>query len=742
VGNRASPDLHANQTLIERFDGSGWSVISSPNLSTSDNGLNGVSMTSGAGWAVGYGQARGTFQPLALHWNGTQWSLASPASFASHALFTDVVTLAGGDAWAAGFQTTAAGTRRTLVERASGGTWTRVASPNDGTPASDNTLTAIGGTATTGLWAVGYRWSPAGLTPLVLRYDTTVPSPSWVSVSGAGGVPSPGTVETVLTGVDVRTATDVWAVGYYDDGSVKQPLALHWNGTSWTNSPILGAGLLRDVVAVAPSNVWAVGTYYNAAVRHYQTLAVHFNGTKWTTVTSANSASSDNELIGMAANPAGSMLTLVGRQASAPLIEQANCPNGPVALPARTPAPVPAPPVAPAIGPAPSPPPQTPPPTTPVPVTITDQAAAAGLDGVQDWTFSAVAADFNNDGWPDVFIARHWHPGQLFLNNRDGTFREADASFFSSILDRHDAVAADFNKDGLTDMFCSVGARRGTTVKSNGLFIQQPDGTFVDQAYQWNVSDPMGRGRYCAVLDVANNGYPDIFYGTESLRPDGMPSINRLYLNTGHGSFIDSPAMGLDLNIGSQSVRTVDYNNDGWPDLLVCGDPPHGLRLFRNDQGRGFTDVTSILGPPVQAQDAVMVDVNHDNLPDLITLTSTTVAVRLQLPDGTFGPAKTVLTVQDGVSLAVGDVNGDHNPDIYVVCGRRGEINLPDQLLLGNASGDFTTQPLPETTGGAGDRAYPVDYQRSGLTSFLVLNGQVPFPGPIQLLTPHIAPRR
>src|SRR5262249_660625 len=78
--------------------------------------------------------------------------------------------------------------------------------PNDGTSATDNSLIAIGGTQATGLWAVGWRESPSGLQPLVLRYDTTRPSPAWVSVSGAGGVPAPGVIDTVLTGIDVRSA--------------------------------------------------------------------------------------------------------------------------------------------------------------------------------------------------------------------------------------------------------------------------------------------------------------------------------------------------------------------------------------------------------------------------------------------------------------------------------------------------------------------------------------------------------
>ena len=733
--------LQANRTLIVRFDGSGWSVVSSPDQGSGDNGLNDVSMISGGGWAVGYARSAGgafggTYEPLALRWDGAQWSLASPAAFASDALFTGVDTLADGSAWAVGFQTTAAGTRRTLIERASGGAWTPVASPNDGTPATDNSLMAVGGTPATGLWAVGWRESPSGLKPLVLRYDTTLPSPSWVSVTGAGGVPSPGNVETVLTGVDVRTASDVWAVGYYGNGGVERPLALHWDGSSWSTSPIPGAGFLRKVRAVGPGNVWAAGVYYNASVRRYQTLVVHFDGTAWTTVVSANPAGARAEIIGLAADPAGSMITVVGRRGSGPLIEQASCPTGPVSLPTRAAAPVPPVPAAPGVGPAPSPPPETPPPTAPVPVTITDQAAAAGIAGPLDWTFSAAVADFNGDGWPDLFIARHWHPANLWLNNHDGTFSQADAAYFSSNTDRHDCLAADFNRDGREDIFCSVGADRGSTVKSNALYIQQPDGTFVDEAYQWNVSDPWGRGRYCAVLDANNDGYPDIFYGTDPLRPDGLPSINRFYLNTGQGSFIDSPSMGLDLNIGARSARTVDYNSDGWPDLLVCA-YTGGLRLFKNNQGHGFTDVSSILGAPVNAVDAVMVDVNHDSRPDLITLTSTTVAVRLQRADGTFAPPKTILTVKNGAALAVGDVNGDHNPDIYVVCGRAGNANAPDYLLIGDATGGFTTMPIPQTTVGAGEDVYPIDYTHDGLTSFLVLNGQVPYPGPVQLLTPQ-----
>jgi len=97
VGSFIDSTLHAHQTLIERFDRSGWAVIHSPNQSGMNNGLNGVSMTPGGGWAAGYaleGPSSGPkYQPLALRWDGTRWSLASPANFTSDSLFTGVDAL-------------------------------------------------------------------------------------------------------------------------------------------------------------------------------------------------------------------------------------------------------------------------------------------------------------------------------------------------------------------------------------------------------------------------------------------------------------------------------------------------------------------------------------------------------------------------------------------------------------------------------------------------------------------------
>src|SRR5262249_882426 len=160
--------------------------------------------------------------------------------------------------------------------------------------------------------------------------------------------------------------SDVWAVGYYFDGSANRPLALHWDGSTWSNSPIPGTGLLRKVRAVGPGNVWAAGTYYNAGLQSYQTLVVHFDGTAWTTGVAADAPAAGGGVIGRGADRGGRRSPGVGGRGPRPLVERGSCRTGPVSLPARAAAPVPPVPTAPGVGPAPKPPPATPPATTPI----------------------------------------------------------------------------------------------------------------------------------------------------------------------------------------------------------------------------------------------------------------------------------------------------------------------------------------------------------------------------------------
>ena len=114
------------------------------------------------------------------------------------------------------------------------------------------------------------------LQTLIEHWDGT----AWTQTLSA----NPGTVNNALTAVDALSSSDAWAVGYYSD-SVNGPdkaLALHWDGTQWSNVAAPSAGsrdnYLQSVTMIAANDVWAVG-YFGSP---FQTLIEHWNGSAWT----------------------------------------------------------------------------------------------------------------------------------------------------------------------------------------------------------------------------------------------------------------------------------------------------------------------------------------------------------------------------------------------------------------------------------------------------------------------------
>src|SRR5438552_14354058 len=99
-------------------------------------------------------------------------------------------------------------------------------------------------------------------------------------------VSSPNQGSSSLYGVSAVSSNDVWAVGYYSNGSSLLPLTEHWNGSSWSivPSPAINGGLLHGVAAVSSNDVWAVGEYYNSG----GSLTLHWGGSSWSVVPRAN----------------------------------------------------------------------------------------------------------------------------------------------------------------------------------------------------------------------------------------------------------------------------------------------------------------------------------------------------------------------------------------------------------------------------------------------------------------------
>jgi hypothetical protein len=100
--------------------------------------------------------------------------------------------------------------------------------------------------------------------------------------------PNPSSTDNELNGVSADSATDAWAVGFYDDSTgVRRPLIAHWDGAAWSQvtSPTPPRFFtLSAVSAVSPTDVWAVGTCTCLGTETEQTLILHWDGTAWSQV--------------------------------------------------------------------------------------------------------------------------------------------------------------------------------------------------------------------------------------------------------------------------------------------------------------------------------------------------------------------------------------------------------------------------------------------------------------------------
>lgn len=305
VGSYINTNVGAYQTLIEHWNGASWSIVPSPNA-TGDSILASVSVISANDiWAVGdyYDNSMSLFQTLTEHWNGTAWSVVSSPNVGTRGDFlTSVSVVSTNDVWAVGYYytTTQSGTK-TLTEHWDGTTWNVVSSPNgNGNDASNNSLLGVSVVSANDVWAVGNYTDPSfNYLTLIEHWNGT----AWSIVLS----PNPSTYNNVLNAISVRSANDIWAVGVYahttPSGTTGDTLIIHWNGSVWSvvSSPnVTGSNELYAVSAASTNNVWAVGEYYDSTNSKYQTLTEHWDGTAWSIVPSPNTPTGTNWLLGVA----------------------------------------------------------------------------------------------------------------------------------------------------------------------------------------------------------------------------------------------------------------------------------------------------------------------------------------------------------------------------------------------------------------------------------------------------------
>ncbi len=295
------------RALIEHWNGSTWSMVSSP-VPGDSSALYGVTAISANNiWAVGdyspavplsrrhYSNPPVEYLTLTEHWNGSQWSVVNSPNPGYYQNFQSVSAISTSDVWAAGFFYAGINDSRPLIEHWNGSHWSVVKNPRTpSTPASLNSIAAVSGND---IWAVGsYEGVEGSNRTLIEHWNGS----GWSIVNS----PNPGSGEDFLMGLAVISASDVWAVGSYEINSGPIfPLTEHWNGSHWSvvKSPARSTySELNSVSEVTTSDIWAVGDYYSNGSRP-QTLIEHWNGSTWSIVNSPNpSGPVANSLLGVA----------------------------------------------------------------------------------------------------------------------------------------------------------------------------------------------------------------------------------------------------------------------------------------------------------------------------------------------------------------------------------------------------------------------------------------------------------
>lgn len=250
--------------------------------------------------------------------------------------------------------------------------------------------------------------------------------------------------------------------------------------------------------------------------------------------------------------------------------------------------------------------------------TFTDVTFAAGLKFMHP-TQTAVWADFNNDGWLDIFIGmeshgindfKNNHPSALFINNHNGTFTEMAQKAHCQINDFVKGVtSADYNNDGWPDIFVSTMSGKKYLLKNKCKGGKDVD--FEDVTYKAGI-DIKQNTFTTWFFDYNNDGWPDILVGSynftttlghyAALEALGTPVADNgnifLFKNNRDGTFTNvTHNVGLDKVVFSMGGNFGDIDNDGFPDLYFgTGNPDFGSlipnKLFRNIGGEKFADVT------------------------------------------------------------------------------------------------------------------------------------------------------
>ncbi len=253
--------------------------------------------------------------------------------------------------------------------------------------------------------------------------------------------------------------------------------------------------------------------------------------------------------------------------------------------------------------------------------TFTDVTDKAGV-GNERWGFGVAVGDYDNDGWPDIYVA-NYGKNRLYHNNHDGTFTDVAEKAGVTLGGWSTGPTwGDYDHDGRLDLFVPGYVKfdadhppiagqgsippnfcqfrgvavmcgpRGLPGERDHLFQNNGGGTFTDVSVKAGVSDPDGYYGLAAVfVDVDDDGWVDLLVANDS-------TPNYLYRNRHDGTFEDvSYGSGFALSEdgreqASMGIAVGDYNHDGKVDFFTTTFSDDYKTLYRNDGGGNFSDVT------------------------------------------------------------------------------------------------------------------------------------------------------